>query len=51
MIPMNSNNKCTVINSGNSKKFGYAIVKELREKDFDVCPINPKINELKGVKV
>lgn len=37
--------------SGNTKKFGYAIFKELREKGFDVCPINTKLDELDGVKV
>ena len=37
--------------SGNKKKFGYAIFKELREKGFDICPINPKLKELDGVKV
>lgn len=36
--------------SANSKKFGYAIFKELRQKGYDICPINPKINELEGVK-
>ncbi len=37
--------------SGNTKKFGYAIFKELREKGFDICPINPKLDEIDGVKV
>ena len=37
--------------SGNTKKFGYAIFKELREKGFDVCPINPKLDELDNIKV
>lgn len=36
--------------SGNPKKFGYAIFKELREKGYDICPINPKLEELDGVK-
>ena len=36
--------------SSNQKKFGYIIFKELREKGFDVCPINPKLDSLDGVK-
>lgn len=36
--------------SGNSKKFGYTIFNELRQKGFDVCPINPKIEEIDGLK-
>jgi uncharacterized protein len=36
--------------SGNIKKFGYAIFKELREKGFDICPINPNLEEVDGVK-
>jgi uncharacterized protein len=36
--------------SRNNKKFGYAIFNELRQKGFDVCPINPKADEIDGVK-
>ena len=36
--------------SGNTKKFGYAIFNELREKGFDICPINPKMDKVDGVK-
>ena len=36
--------------SRNTKKFGYAIFNELRQKGFDVCPINPKTDEIDGVK-
>ncbi len=36
--------------SGNTKKFGYAIFKELRQKGYDICPINPKRKEIDGVK-
>jgi len=36
--------------SANTKKFGYAIFNELRQKGFDICPINPKLQELDGVK-
>lgn len=36
--------------STNEKKFGYIVFKELREKGFDICPINPKVNEIDGVK-
>jgi len=35
--------------SANTKKFGYAIFNELRQKGFDVCPINPKLQEIDGV--
>jgi hypothetical protein len=37
--------------SGNSKKFGYQIYNELKQKGFDICPINPRIEEIDGVKV
>ena len=37
--------------SGNKKKFGYAIFNELRQKGFDVCPINPNLDILDEVKV
>lgn len=36
--------------STNEKKFGYVVFKELRDKGFDICPINPKVNEIDGVK-
>jgi predicted CoA-binding protein len=36
--------------SSNQKKFGYIVFKELREKGFDVCPVNPKVEEIDGVK-
>jgi len=36
--------------SSNTKKFGYAVFKELREKGFDICPINPNLEEVDGVK-
>ena len=36
--------------SGNTKKFGYVIFNELRQKGFDICPINPKMSEIDGVK-
>lgn len=36
--------------SRNSKKFGNMIFKELIEKGFDVCPINPKAEEIEGVR-
>ena len=36
--------------SANTKKFGYAIFKELKQKGYDICPINPNLNELDGVK-
>lgn len=36
--------------SANTKKFGYAIFNELRQKGFDICPINPNLQEVDGVK-
>lgn len=36
--------------SANPKKFGYTIFNDLRKKGFDVCPINPKVDEIDGVK-
>lgn len=37
--------------SGNKKKFGYTIFNELRQKEFNICPINPKLNKIDEVKV
>jgi uncharacterized protein len=36
--------------SRNSKKFGYEVFKELRQRGFDICPINPNADEIDGVK-
>jgi predicted CoA-binding protein len=36
--------------SRNLKKFGGAIFKELREKGFELYPINPNADEIQGVK-
>lgn len=36
--------------SRNNKKFGYAIFNELRQKGFDICPVNPIADEIDGVK-
>lgn len=36
--------------SRNPKKFGGSIFKELREKGFDLYPINPNAEEIQGVK-
>lgn len=36
--------------SRNPKKFGGAIFKELKEKGFDLYPINPNSDEIQGVK-
>lgn len=36
--------------SKNKKKFGYAVFNELRQKGYDICPINPKLNEIEGIK-
>jgi hypothetical protein len=36
--------------SRNPKKFGGAIFKELKEKGFELYPINPNAEEIQGVK-
>lgn len=36
--------------SRNNKKFGYAIFNELRQKGFDICPVNPNVDEIDGIK-
>ena len=36
--------------SRNPKKFGYAAFRELREKGFDLVPVNPGADEIMGVK-
>ncbi|MFC2151492.1 CoA-binding protein [Bacteroidota bacterium] len=36
--------------SANTKKFGYAVFNELKQKGYDICPINPKLDEVEGVK-
>ncbi len=36
--------------SGNTKKFGYQIFQELKQNGFDLCPINPKFEEIDSVK-
>ncbi|MGE0090488.1 MAG: CoA-binding protein [Bacteroidales bacterium] len=35
--------------SKNNKKFGYAVFKELRQKGFDICPINPTTETIDGI--
>ena len=37
--------------SGNKKKFGYTIFNELRQKGFNICPINPTLDKIDEVKV
>jgi uncharacterized protein len=36
--------------SRNEKKFGNAVFKELRKKDFEIIPINPNVAEIDGLK-
>ena len=36
--------------SRNTKKFGYAIFNELRQKGFEIAPINPNTDEIDGIK-
>ena len=36
--------------SRNPKKFGGAVFKELKEKGFDLYPVNPNADEIQGVK-
>lgn len=35
--------------SRNPRKFGNAIFKELRKKNYNVFPINPNMNEIEGI--
>ncbi len=37
--------------SRNPKKFGFTAFKELRGKDLNLVPINPKADDIDGVKV
>ena len=37
--------------SRNSKKFGFAAFKELKEKGMNVIPVNPNADEIHGSKV
>ncbi|MGG7164543.1 CoA-binding protein [Clostridium ihumii] len=32
-------------------KFGYKILKKLKDKGYSVCGINPKYNEIEGIKI
>ncbi len=36
--------------SRNAKKFGGAIFKELKEKGFELYPVNPNADEIQGIK-
>ena len=36
--------------SRNPKKFGYVVFNELRQKGFAICPVNPNLDEIDGVK-
>ena len=36
--------------SRNSKKFGYAAFKELKEKGMNIIPVNPEADEIMGEK-
>jgi uncharacterized protein len=35
--------------SRNPKKFGYTVMKELKEKGFEVYPINPHADQIMGI--
>lgn len=35
--------------SANKKKFGYAVFNELRQKGYDICPVNPKLEKIEDV--
>ncbi|MDX9697083.1 MAG: CoA-binding protein [Bacteroidales bacterium] len=35
--------------SRNNKKFGYVIFNELRQKGFEICPINPTTETIDGI--
>jgi predicted CoA-binding protein len=36
--------------TNNTKKYGYEIFKNLRSRGYEVYPVNPKLEELEGVK-
>jgi hypothetical protein len=36
--------------SRDKKKFGYMVFKDLVEKGFDICPINPAAEEIDNIK-
>ena len=36
--------------SRNSKKFGYLVFKHLRERGYDICPINPNADNIDDLK-
>lgn len=36
--------------SNNKSKFGYKIVKVLKDKGYNVYPVNPKLESLEGLK-
>ncbi|HKL07246.1 MAG TPA: CoA-binding protein [Bacteroidales bacterium] len=36
--------------SANTRKFGYAVFSELRQKGFEICPINPARSAIEDVK-
>ena len=36
--------------SRNEKKFGGYVLKELKQKGFDLYPVNPHTNEIQGIK-
>jgi len=36
--------------SDNKDKFGYKIVKVLNDNDYNVFPINPRLEEVDGIK-
>ncbi len=36
--------------SRNPKKFGGMIIKELKERGFDIYPVNPNADEIQGIK-
>lgn len=41
-----------VVGATNKKhRFGYKIVERLKENDYNVFPVNPKFNEIAGLKV
>ncbi len=36
--------------SANKEKYGYKVLKTLRERGYEVYPLNPKYEEIEGIK-
>ncbi len=47
---MNLKNWAVVGATSKQNRFGYKIVKKLKENDYNVFPVNPKFEEVAGLK-